>query len=197
MGGILNVLANLIQSIQKKRFSLRTTVSAPHQNGPNGPNAPQLAVSASNLDLATSRTGWGTRSAPTWKLVSIDSRILQVFNNLLSDERQKCMGPPCGDEVQERPDPMCPVSDWSDWSPCSASCGKGVRFRTRLLLVEPGLQQKCSTRLEIMQQSPCMITADCTFNMAVAKGMHALNVFNVRSSGLTPWLLAYSYTPLA
>lgn len=80
------------------------------------------------------------------------------------------MGPPCGDEQPETVDPMCPVSDWSDWSPCSASCGKGVKLRTRLLLVEPALQVKCSSRVEIVQQSPCTVTEDCTFDMATAKG---------------------------
>ncbi|KAF2905119.1 hypothetical protein ILUMI_01056 [Ignelater luminosus] len=84
-------------------------------------------------------------------------------------EREKCMGPPCANEEIEVPDPMCPVTDWSDWSPCSASCGKGVKLRTRLLLVDPGLQEKCSTRVELVQQRPCMDTPDCTFDMATAK----------------------------
>ncbi|KAJ8945427.1 hypothetical protein NQ318_009883 [Aromia moschata] len=84
-------------------------------------------------------------------------------------EKEKCMGPECGPGQVEVPDPMCPTTDWSDWSPCSASCGKGVRMRTRLLLVEPGLQQKCSTRVELIQQAPCMDTPDCTFDMATAK----------------------------
>ncbi|XP_044255568.1 spondin-1 [Tribolium madens] len=84
-------------------------------------------------------------------------------------EKEKCMGPPCTAEQIEIPDPMCPTTDWSDWSPCSASCGKGVKMRTRLLLVEPGLQQKCSSRVELVQQAPCMDTPDCTIDMATAK----------------------------
>lgn len=77
------------------------------------------------------------------------------------------MGPPCLNE--ELPDPMCPVTLWSDWSPCSASCGKGVKLRTRLLLVEPGLQEKCSGRIELFQQRPCTEKVDCTLDMATAK----------------------------
>ena len=64
---------------------------------------------------------------------------------------------------------MCPVTDWSDWSPCSASCGKGVKLRTRLLLVAPEVQEKCSARVELVQQRHCVVQEECTFDMAVAK----------------------------
>ncbi|XP_050298607.1 spondin-1 [Anthonomus grandis grandis] len=84
-------------------------------------------------------------------------------------EKEKCMGPPCTSQVQEVQDPMCPTTDWSDWSPCSASCGKGVKFRQRLLLVAPELQQKCQSRVELLQQQPCMDTPECTLDMATAK----------------------------
>lgn len=88
-------------------------------------------------------------------------------------EKDKCMRPDCigggGEPQQQVQDPMCPTTEWSDWSPCSASCGKGVRIRTRLLLVEPGLQKKCSTRIELVQQTPCIDTPDCTFDLATAK----------------------------
>lgn len=77
------------------------------------------------------------------------------------------MGQPC--ERDELPDPMCPTTQWSDWSPCSASCGKGIKLRTRLLLVEPGLQEKCNSRIEMVQQRPCSDKIDCTFDMATAK----------------------------
>ncbi|GLV35646.1 fat-spondin [Carabus blaptoides fortunei] len=84
-------------------------------------------------------------------------------------EKEKCMGPPCQAHEIEVQDPMCPVTDWSDWSPCSATCGKGVKLRTRFLLVDPSLQQKCSTRVEIVQQRPCTEKSDCTIDMATAK----------------------------
>ncbi|XP_049862790.1 spondin-1 [Schistocerca gregaria] len=86
-------------------------------------------------------------------------------------EKDKCMlpectGPPPPPEVT---DPMCPVTAWNEWSPCSASCGKGVKLRTRLLLVQPELQEKCSTRVELVQQLHCVELPDCTFDMATAK----------------------------
>lgn len=111
-------------------------------------------------------------------------------------EKEKCMEPPCPPGTEERIDPLCKVrgfffffffffhddlqnrrrrrrfkvTDWSDWSPCSASCGKGVKLRTRLLMVEPSLQTECSSRVEMLQQRPCLVQADCTFDMATAKG---------------------------
>ncbi|XP_017766480.1 PREDICTED: spondin-1 [Eufriesea mexicana] len=92
----------------------------------------------------------------------------QCFNIPLID-RTKCMEAPCPPGLQEHIDPACKVTDWSDWSPCSASCGKGVKMRTRLLLVEPSKQQECSSKIEMVQQRPCLEQADCTFDMATAK----------------------------
>ncbi|KYN10487.1 Spondin-1 [Trachymyrmex cornetzi] len=84
-------------------------------------------------------------------------------------EKEKCMEPPCQAGTEELLDPVCKVTDWSDWSPCSASCGKGVKLRTRLLMVDPSLQAECSSRVELLQQRPCLIQSDCTFDMATAK----------------------------
>lgn len=84
-------------------------------------------------------------------------------------EKVKCMEPPCSPGLEEQIDPTCKVTDWSDWSPCSASCGKGVKLRTRLLMVDPSKQQECSSKMELVQQRPCLDQADCTFDMATAK----------------------------
>ncbi|XP_043286181.1 spondin-1 [Venturia canescens] len=84
-------------------------------------------------------------------------------------EKEKCMGPPCGAGDVETVDPSCKVTEWTDWSPCSASCGKGVKLRTRLLMVDPSRQEECATRVELLQQRSCLVQADCTFDMATAK----------------------------
>ncbi|XP_060530657.1 spondin-1 [Cylas formicarius] len=99
----------------------------------------------------------------------VDNMGRKKCPHITTVEKEKCMGPPCTSKDLEVKDPMCPTTDWSDWSPCSASCGKGVRFRTKLLMVEPALQAKCQSRVELLQQAPCMDTPDCTFDMATAK----------------------------
>lgn len=98
----------------------------------------------------------------------VDSMGMKKCPHVSIVEKEKCMGPPCT-QVEVK-DPMCPTTDWSDWSPCSASCGKGVKFRQRLLLVLPELQQKCQSRVELIQQAPCEDQPDCAFDMATAKG---------------------------
>lgn len=85
-------------------------------------------------------------------------------------EKEKCNAPECRPDQIELVDPLCPTTEWSDWSPCSASCGKGVKLRTRLLLVAPEMQQQCSSRTELIQQYPCEDVPTCVMDMNMAKG---------------------------
>lgn len=81
------------------------------------------------------------------------------------------MKPECKMDQMEIPDPMCPVTIWSDWSPCSTSCGNGVRIRTRLLLVESPLVAECSRRLKLNEQQPCENSQSCSIGAEAAKGV--------------------------
>ncbi|XP_038213109.1 spondin-1 isoform X2 [Zerene cesonia] len=85
------------------------------------------------------------------------------------EDTRKCMQPQCTEQEQDISDPTCPTSEWAAWSPCSASCGRGVRFRTRLLLVPADRQRDCSARVELLQQRPCQERDDCALDMPTAK----------------------------
>lgn len=79
------------------------------------------------------------------------------------------MQPECSITDLEIPDPNCPLTPWSDWSPCSVSCGKGVQIRTRLLLVEPEKETECKGKKELNQQRQCASRQDCVFDYETAK----------------------------
>ena len=101
----------------------------------------------------------------------IDHKGRKHCPHISTVEKQKCMRPDCTYEEVELPDPMCPTTQWSDWSPCTATCGRGVTIRTRLLLLENGVvKDNCTTRMELNQQKECNVPQDCTINMEMAKG---------------------------
>ncbi|UYV73936.1 SPON1 [Cordylochernes scorpioides] len=59
----------------------------------------------------------------------------------------------------------CEVTQWSEWSPCTVTCGRGTRVRTRLFLVP----SKNSCDVSLQQESPCVAgREDCTLDPALA-----------------------------
>lgn len=90
-------------------------------------------------------------------------------------EKESCENRQCRTDEIVVNDPTCPTTQWSDWSPCSASCGKGIKMRTRLLLVEASRQQECSSRVELIQQLPCEEVATCVVDMNTAKGLYSFS----------------------
>lgn len=84
------------------------------------------------------------------------------------------MQPECSITDLEIPDAKCPLTPWSDWSPCSVSCGKGVQIRTRLLLVEPEKEADCRSKKELNQQRQCVVRQDCVFDYESAKTICSL-----------------------
>ncbi len=50
-------------------------------------------------------------------------------------ENENCIGI---ENECEKPGDECAVTVWSDWSPCSVSCGKGLKERRRYFLYSFG-----------------------------------------------------------
>lgn len=130
----------------------------------------------SNECATTPWSGWSSCSATCgdgFKMRSrkfIDRMGRKKCPHVNTVIKEQCSAPECAPDQIEAVDPACPTTEWSDWSPCSASCGKGIKIRTKLLLVAPDMQRNCSSRVELMQQYPCEDVPSCTLDMNTAKG---------------------------
>lgn len=71
--------------------------------------------------------------------------------------KQKCQGEKddCEDDDEEFVRPECGVTEWSLWSPCSQSCGSGLKVRTRLYKVGKEQQREEGCNVKLMEKGNC------------------------------------------
>lgn len=71
-------------------------------------------------------------------------------------EKRMCeSGRDCGPGEVEVISEDCAVTGWSDWSPCSVSCGNGLNVRTRLYKVSRQQQVESGCSLLLMEKGNC------------------------------------------
>ncbi|XP_037755799.1 spondin-1 [Chelonia mydas] len=69
---------------------------------------------------------------------------------------QPCMGPGCSDEDGS----TCMMSEWITWSPCTVSCGMGMRSRERYVKQFPDDGSMCKVPTE--ETEKCTVNEECS-----------------------------------
>ncbi|XP_067850319.1 spondin-1b isoform X2 [Heptranchias perlo] len=71
---------------------------------------------------------------------------------------EPCMGPGCSDDDAS----TCMMSEWISWSPCSISCGMGMRSRERYIKQYPEDGSLCTLPTE--ETENCIVNEECASN---------------------------------
>uniref|UniRef100_UPI00398F2C8D spondin-1-like n=1 Tax=Pristiophorus japonicus TaxID=55135 RepID=UPI00398F2C8D len=71
---------------------------------------------------------------------------------------EPCMGPGCRDDDAS----TCMMSEWISWSPCSLSCGMGMRSRERYIKQYPEDGSVCTLPTE--EKEKCIVNEECASN---------------------------------
>ncbi|XP_064627285.1 spondin-1-like isoform X2 [Lineus longissimus] len=62
----------------------------------------------------------------------------------------------------------CDTTDWTDWGPCSVTCGVGMKVRSRSLVMEGVPRSMCST-IELMEKENCLgLENECDYSALCA-----------------------------
>ncbi|KAF5890822.1 spondin-1-like, partial [Clarias magur] len=69
---------------------------------------------------------------------------------------EPCMAPGCSEEEAS----PCMLSEWISWSPCSATCGMGMRSRERYIKSFPEDGSSCREPTE--ETEKCVVNEDCS-----------------------------------
>uniref|UniRef100_A0A8C4I3Y1 Spondin-1 n=1 Tax=Dicentrarchus labrax TaxID=13489 RepID=A0A8C4I3Y1_DICLA len=94
------------------------------------------------------------------------------------EQTEKCMLPECPVD--------CMLSEWSEWSECNKSCGKGHTIRTRMLKLEP--QFGGSACPETIQRKKCKIRK-CGKKSKETRGHRMLLSFVPTGCRMQPWTI--------